>query len=817
MSYNIGLITSVIDADCILTNRDAEIKYLVTDSRRITFAASSLFFAIKTEHRDGASFLQDAYQQGIRNFVVQGKVAVQKYKGANFLIVKNVLFALQKLAKFHRSEFNYPVIGITGSNGKTIVKEWLYFLLNDAYKIVRSPRSYNSQIGVALSVWEMSEEYDLGIFEAGISEVKEMCNLQRIIQPQIGIITNIGDAHEKGFESKQQKLKEKINLFQYSKIVFANADDEQIIAALKEKTSAQVFSYGRSESAALRIIDIKKESKRTTIVGNYQGKAAIITIPFVDDASVQNACICWAATVYFNMDENIIHEKMLQLPAIDMRLQVLPAINNCTVINDSYTLDIDSLNVALDLLNQQLLSKTVILSDFYINEEKNYYSAVELLSGKKINRLITIGKNWQRYEEAFSDKMVSVELYESTNDFINRFQPSRFRNEAILLKGSRIFRFEEILNLLIEKVHQTRLEINLSNIVHNLKEYRKQLKPETKVMAMVKAFAYGSGSVEIASILQYHKIDYLAVAYADEGVELRNAGINIPIMVMNADEYGFETIVEHNLEPEIYSFKILNEFTAFLQKQGVSQFPVHLKIDTGMHRLGFEESQVNELITGLRINKCLIVKSVFSHLVGSEDAAEDDFTKIQTEVFVRCCDKIRHALQYEFIRHIANSAGIARHPDIQFDMVRLGIGLYGVNTTDKQLNLKTVASLKTTIAQIKHLLPGETVGYNRKGTIDKSASIATIRIGYADGYNRKFSNGVGFVLIAHQRAKVIGNIAMDMTMVDITGIPNVKEGDDVEVFGEHLPVQQLADWSGTIAYEIFTSIGQRVKRVYVEE
>lgn len=815
--YNIKEISDIIDAERVLANEEAVIAHLVTDSRRITFAASSLFFALKTEHRNGIVFIEDAYQQGIRNFVVQEKIDVTKYKDANILLVKNALQALQQLAAFHRSQFHYPVIGITGSNGKTIVKEWLYFLLNDAYKIVRSPRSYNSQTGVALSVWEMSDDYDLGIFEAGISEINEMGNLQKIIQPEIGIITNIGDAHEKGFTGKQQKLEEKIKLFQHAKTVLANADDEQIITTLKEKTAAQIFSYGKSEGAALKIIDIRKEAKQTAITAVYQNKESGIAIPFVDDASVQNACVCWLAAIYFNLDANIIRKKMLQLPAIDMRLQVLPAINSCTIINDSYSLDIDSLSVGLDLLNQQLLPKTLILSDFYNDDRKNYDTAIDILFNKKINRLITIGKKWQQYKTELHHKIALVELYESTNDFINRFQPSRFRNEAILLKGARSFHFEEILNLLIEKVHQTRLEINLSNIVHNLKEYRKHLKPATKVMAMVKAFAYGSGSVEIASILQYHKIDYLAVAYADEGVELRNAGINVPVMVMNADEYGFETIAEHNLEPEIYSFKILNEFTAFLQKQGISQFPVHIKLDTGMHRLGFEESQIDELIAALSINKSLVIKSVFSHLVGSEDAAEDDFTEKQTEIFVRCCDKIEQAVHYPFIRHIANSAAIARKPELQFDMVRLGIGLYGVNTTDTQLDIKTVASLKTTIAQIRHLQPGETVGYNRKGKIDTLATIATIRIGYADGYNRKLSNSAGFVLVNDQPARVIGNIAMDMTMVDITGIPDVKEGDDVDVFGEHLPVQKLAEWSGTIAYEIFTSVGQRVKRVYVEE
>lgn len=815
--YTIHKIASIIDATSILANKDATIEHLITDSRKVTFAASSLFFALRTEHRNALIFLDDLYQQGIRSFVIQENIDFSKYKDANFLVVKDSLKALQKLAQFHRLQFDYPVIGITGSNGKTIVKEWLNFLLNDTYKIVRSPRSYNSQIGVPLSVWQMNTENNLGIFEAGISERNEMDALRKIIQPEIGILTNIGDAHDKGFENRKQKLREKLRLFQHSKIVFVNRDDENIQAVIKEDLNTNIFSFGKNKNATLHILAIKKELNKTVIEGVFENNTLNITIPFVDDASLQNALICWAVVLYLKLDRSIVVEKMAQLPAIDMRLQVLPAINGCTVINDSYSLDIDSLSVALDLLNQQLLSKTVILSDVHDAEEKIYRQIIDILHYKKINRLIAIGKYWQSLKSLIGDKIPIIETYNSTIDFVQQFHSAQFKNESILLKGARMFRFEDILNLLVEKVHQTRLEINLSNIVHNFKQYKKRLRPSTKMMAMVKAFAYGSGSVEIASILQYHKIDYLAVAYADEGVELRNAGINLPIMVMNVDEYGFEAMMQHNLEPEIYSFKILKEFTTFLQKQAVVQYPVHLKLDTGMHRLGFEQDEIDRLVEDLKVNKSLVVKSVFSHLTSSEDVADDNFTKQQAEIFQRCCDKIQNAVQYNFIRHLANSAGIARHPGLQFDMVRLGIGLYGVDTTDEGLALKNVATLKSTIAQIKHLQPGETVGYNRRGKIEKPTTTATIRIGYADGYSRKLSNGVGFVLIKNQPAPVIGNVCMDMTMVDITHIENVKEGDEVEIFGEQLSVENVAKWSVTNAYEIFTSVGQRVKRVYVEE
>lgn len=815
--YTINRIASIVDASSVLANKEAAIEYLITDSRKVTFAASSLFFTLKTEHRNALVFLDDLYQQGVRNFVVQEEIDFSKYKDANFLVVKNSLKALQKLAQFHRLQFHYPVMGITGSNGKTIVKEWLNFLLSDSYKIVRSPRSYNSQIGVPLSIWQMNAENDLGIFEAGISERNEMDALRKIIQPTIGILTNIGDAHDKGFESRKQKLQEKLRLFQHSKIVFANADDENIKASIAEVLNTDIFSFGKNRNATLHITAVKKEQNKTVIEGVFENNTLYITIPFLDEASVQNALICWAVALYFKVSESVIMEKMAQLPAIDMRLQVLPAINGCTVINDSYSLDIDSLSVGLDLLNQQLLSKTVILSDVHEAEERTYIQILDILHHKKISRLIAIGKFWESLKPFMGSKIPIIETYNSTFDFVQQFHAGQFKNESILLKGARLFRFEDILNLLVEKVHQTRLEINLSNIVHNFKTYKKRLQPSTKMMAMVKAFAYGSGSVEIASILQYHKIDYLAVAYADEGVELRNAGINLPIMVMNVDEYGFEAMLQHNLEPEIYSFKILKEFTVFVQKQAVAQYPVHLKLDTGMHRLGFEEGEIDRLMDELKVNKSLVIKSVFSHLSSSEDAADDNFTKLQAEIFQRCCDKIQNVVQYNFIRHLANSAGIARHPDLQFDMVRLGIGLYGVDTTDKGLALKNVATLKSTIAQIKHLQPNETVGYNRMGKISQPTTTATIRIGYADGYSRKLSNGVGFVLINNHQAPVIGNVCMDMTMVDITHIDNVNEGDEVEVFGVDLPVENIAKWSDTNVYEIFTSVGQRVKRVYVEE
>lgn len=824
MQYKIQEIKEITAATGDLIDPVASVAYLATDSRKISFAATALFFALKTQSRDGMAFLEEVYQQGVRNFIVHRPVDQSRYPDANFLLVEDPLLALQQLAGFHRRRFNYPVIGITGSNGKTIVKEWLYSFLAGDFKVVRSPRSFNSQIGVPLSVWEMDEEDDLGIFEAGISMTGEMWHLQQVIQPTIGVLTNIGDAHREGFDSKQGKLLEKLKLFENAAVLFFSSDNGWVDAAVNKHfkdTNTKLYRIGTNEDAFLQIVAIRKDQENsvTCIETQCEGLKATVKIPFTDEAAIQNVLTCWAVCRYLGIGGGTIAKVALELPAIDMRLQVVPAINRCTVINDSYSLDTESLKVGLDLLHQQLLTKTLILSDIAGldsgHQDEVYQAMAALVTNKQVNRLITIGIQWKRYAACF--KLPEVEQYDSTENFVLHFQPGRFKDEAILLKGARKFHFEDIFGLLMEKVHQTRLEVNLSAIVHNLKVYRQQILPTTKLMAMVKAFAYGSGIIEIASVLQYHKIDYLAVAYADEGVALRNAGIHVPLMVMNVDTYGFETIVQHQLEPEIYSFRILAQMTGFLKKQGLSQYPVHIKIDTGMHRLGFELQEIDALVAILKLEPTIHVKSVFSHFTSSEDSADDGFTKKQAEAFHEACEMIYEAIGYGFIRHIANSAGIARFSQYQLDMVRLGVGLYGINTTDKELPLRTVATLKATIAQIKHIAVGDTVGYNRKGKINRPTTTATIRIGYADGFSRLLGNGNGSVLIRGKRAPVIGNVCMDMTMVDITEIAEAKEGDDVEIFGEHLPVQLLAKASATSSYEIFTSVGQRVNRVYLED
>ena len=810
----------------------AIIDYLLTDSRKAVQADSSIFFALPGLRRNGHSFIPELYARGIRNFVVNTSFEGRDYPEANFIAVANVLTALQTLAAFHRSQYSLPVIGITGSNGKTIVKEWLNQLLEKDYHIARSPKSYNSQIGVPLSVWQINGKHSLGIFEAGISLPGEMQALANIIQPTIGVLTHIGDAHSENFETDEQKIAEKLKLFTHVQWMVANGDDKLIRAAI-EKAGLPCVFWGTEKNNDVVIQDIEKKNTVAVIqlkikeTGGYKGdeKKTILSIPlpFTDDASIENAITCSCVLLKMGYAVATIAERMLLLKPVSMRLEMKKGINNCTIINDSYIADLSSLRIALDFLQQQQQhhNRTVILSDFFetgIAEEHLYKEIANTLKQKKINRFIGIGKNIQQFQPVFERVCNEVIFFVSTEDFIQHFHSSGFHNETILIKGARSFGFERISSLLEQKTHQTVLEVNLTAIIHNLKQYQQLLQPSTKVMAMVKAFSYGSGSFEIANILQFQKTDYLAVAYTDEGVELRKSGISLPIMVMNPEPESFASLTEYHLEPEIFSFPVLNAFRDFLETQGIQHYPIHLKIDTGMHRLGFELSEIMELAQILSNDALVKVQSVFSHLAGSEDPELDYFTLQQADTFSKACTQLQSALPYTLLRHISNSASIARHPQLHFDMVRLGIGLYGIDTTHSQkLELREAATLKTTIAQIKKIPGGETVGYGRKGKIEQESVIATIRIGYADGFRRVFSNGTGKVLVKGKLAPVTGNIAMDMTMINITHIPDVQEGDEVIIFGEELPVTQLAQWAQTIPYEIMTGISQRVQRVYFEE
>jgi alanine racemase len=820
--YSINAICTIVNGKFIRQHTDEPIDNLVYDSRRIQQAASSLFFALRTEHNDGHKYIQSAYKKGIRNFIVSEEIPLAKLDDSTIILVDDTLEALQQLAIFHRSHFSIPVIGVTGSNGKTIVKEWLYQLLENDHQVVRSPKSFNSQIGVPLSVWQMNEQHTLGIFEAGISSPGEMEGLAKIIQPTIGVLTNIGEAHSEGFLDNNQKLAEKLLLFRDCAVLIARNKDIGGKRELADKKT-NLVTWGNAGTNDFILSSTDKTRGFTSIQLAYKSVEYKIAIPFLDDASVENAISCCCVLLFLGYAEDVINERIGKLHAIDMRLQLNHSINECLVINDSYSADITSLKIALDFLKQQSsgLGRTVILSEFFESgksDEALYADIAFLLNGYDIKKVIVIG---EKIGEGIREKLsasISVQAYLSTDDFIKEFRGSQFYRETILIKGARRFEFERIAQLFERKLHQTVLEINLNALAHNLKQYQNLLKPSTKVMAMVKAFSYGSGGAEIASVLQYHNVDYLGVAYADEGMELVKAGINLPVMVMNTEESSFTAIVDHHLEPVLYSFDLLYKFESYIKKQGLFQYPVHIEIESGMNRLGFSIEEVPALVQQISSNTVFKIQSVFTHLAASEDPGQDSYTRQQAAIFTKAVSMIEGFISYPFLKHISNSAAIVRHPDLQLDMVRLGIGLYGIETVkDADLDLQAVATLRSTIAQLKKTKKGETISYNRKGVVSRDSLIATVRIGYADGYSRRFSNGAGKMLVNGQLAPVIGTVCMDMAMLDVTDIPGVKEGDDVLIFGPQLAVQDMAGWIGTIPYEVMTGVSQRVKRIYFHE
>jgi len=826
LKYSLPHIARIVGSSASVA--DMEIEYLLLDSRKVYSPASSLFFALKGPRRDGHQFIPELYKKGVRSFVVSEEHDQAAYPGASFITVSDTLTALQQLAIHHRTRFTIPVIGITGSNGKTITKEWLYQLLHDEYNIVRSPKSYNSQIGVPLSIWPLDEQHTLGLFEAGISQAGEMEMLEKMIRPTIGILTNIGEAHDEGFSNKTQKLTEKLKLFTHCQLLIGREQDlsshKELIGSFDGKP--EVLTWGPSSTNDLVVKHIDKDEESTIITVCAGSAEKQFTIPFSDDASVENAITCYFILLQLGIAHDPIARKMAQLQPVNMRLELKKGINHCVIINDSYSADLNSLEIALNFLDQQrgYSKKTVILSDILQTGRKDedlYAYILERLKKHQVSRIIGIGGHISatlRHLKMKLGEVPEIELHSSTETYLQQFLSTQFREEIILIKGARIFGFEQIVQLLEQKVHETVLEINLNAIVHNVKEYQKHLKPTTKMMAMVKAFAYGSGGAEIAGILQYHKIDYLGVAYADEGIELRKAGITLPVMVMNPEEAAFESIVEYQLEPDLYSFNLLYSFESFLQQEGLQRYPVHIEIETGMNRLGFAPNEILTLADHLGSSSLLRIQSIFSHLSASEDPGQDEFTRQQFDLYKQAVERLKEKLTYPFLQHITNSAGIFRLPYLQLDMVRLGIGMYGVDSAiEHQSLLQPVATLKTTIAQLKHLKAGETVGYNRKGILNKDSVIATVRIGYADGYSRKLGNGAGKMWLNGKQVPVIGSICMDMTMIDVTGMEGVQEGDEVIVFGKELPVQKLAEWAGTIPYEIMTSISQRVKRVYFEE
>lgn len=792
----------------------ATIDNVSIDSRSLQNNKNTLFFAIIGPNNDAHIYISSLIEKGVQNFVVT-KIPEELANKANFYVVENTLDALQKFAAHHRSLYKFPVFGLTGSNGKTIVKEWLNFLLSPDFNIIRSPKSYNSQVGVPLSVISINDKHNLGIFEAGISKMNEMEKLETIIRPTIGIITNIGTAHDEGFEDLEKKIKEKLKLFKHSKLIIYQKN--KIIDAHID-TKLKAFSWSYSDETADVFVTRKAIDDKTILQIRNAKDIFEVQIPFQDEASLENAVTCLMVLLSFKYDKATIQNRMKWLYPVEMRLKVKTGINNTTLIDDSYSSDFQSLKIALDFLEsqKQYKNKTLILSDIFqsgLSNEELYTKVAKLIKNNKINRVIGIGETISTYKHKFTNCIT----FKTTADFFLNFNYLNFVNETILIKGARHFQFEEIVTALEEKTHETVLEINLNSISHNLSFFKSKLKPTTKMMVMVKAFGYGSGGFEIAKLLEHHKVDYLGVAFADEGISLKNAGITLPIMVLNPETTSFSAIIQYKLEPEIYSLKGLNAFLKIAEKRKLKHFPIHIKLDTGMHRLGFEEENLDELIAVLKDNKFVTVKSILSHMATSDDLEHQEFAYAQINLFEKLSSKLMAELQIKPIRHILNTSGISNFPQAQYDMVRLGIGLYGVsNDVEEQKYLENVGTLKSIISQIRTIQSGESVGYGRRFVANKTTQIATIPIGYADGISRHWGNGVGFVTINDKKATIIGSVCMDMLMVDISEI-NCKEGDSVIIFGESPTVTFMANQLQTIPYEILTSISQRVKRIFYRE
>ena len=832
MPYEIGKIAQIIGAKR-LGNTTQSIEWLLTDSRSMTTSPEqTLFFALQTARNNGARFIPQLYDRGVRNFVLNEEglslLKTDALQGANLLIVNHPLQALQTLAEHHRRSFQCPIVGITGSNGKTVVKEWLYQLLSKGgHKVVRSPRSYNSQIGVPLSVWGLDEQTEVGIFEAGISKPGEMDALADIIKPTIGVLTNIGGAHQENFANLRQKCMEKLKLFRESEVIIYNADDELISQCVQESIlSTRLMAWSRKDPEALLFINEVEKGEastqvRFTYLHEFEGS---YTLPYIDDASIENSLHCLAVYLFLRKEITADLLKGLEmLEPVAMRLEVKEGKDGCLLINDSYNSDLASLDIALDFLRRRSashqLKRTLVLSDLLETGWKSaalYKNVAQLAETYGVERIIGVGHEICHAATCFA-KIPESQFFEHTTALLDSIQHHQLdlKDEIILIKGARKFGFDTLTELLEKKVHETILEVNLGAMIANLNHYRSFLKPETKMVCMVKASAYGAGSYEVAKTLQEHRVDYLAVAVADEGSELRKAGITANILIMNPELTAFKTMFDYHLEPEVYSFHLLDELVKAAEKEGVTNFPIHIKLDTGMHRLGFLPEEIPALVARLKTQNAVMPRSVFSHFVGSDSPQFDAFTRHQIEVFDKASSALQAAFTHKILRHICNTAGIERFPEAQYDMVRLGLGLYGINPINNG-TLQNISTLKTTILQIHEVPADETVGYSRKGQLERTSRIAAIPIGYADGLNRHLGRGNAYCLVNGQKAKYVGNICMDVCMIDVTDI-DCKEGDMVEIFGDHLPVRVLSDALDTIPYEVLTSVSTRVKRVYYQD
>ena len=852
MKYTIEKITTLIGARRI-GDTEAVVSWLLTDSRSLCFPEETLFFALRSGRNDGHNYIPELYRRGVRNFVVErGHFRLSDVTrvsdvtastgvggglaGANILEVVSPLEALQRLAERHRDEFDVPIVGITGSNGKTMVKEWLYQLLSP-YKIVtRSPKSYNSQIGVPLSVWLLGEQTEVGLFEAGISQPGEMQALRDIIQPSIGVLTSLGTAHQENFRSMDEKCQEKLSLFHDAKVVAYNSDDNVVSRCMRKSGyHGEKLSWSKEDpQAAMFIKKIERRNTVSTLYYIYKGKEGTYHLPFIDDASVECSIAAAVVALYLGVTPEELDVRMSQLEPVAMRLEVKEGQHGCTLINDSYNSDINSLDIALDFMSrrpdQEGKSRTLILSDIYqsgVTPHELYHRVMELAVKRGVTKFIGIGKEIKRILAAEGGGQIAGDqtaklpgtvafFFDDVEEFLRSEVFKGLRNEIVLIKGARDFGFDQITEMLEQKVHETILEVNLNAVVENLNHFRSYMKPDTKIICMVKADAYGAGAVEVSKTLQDHRVDYLAVAVADEGVTLRKNGITSNIMIMNPEMTAFKTMFDYDLEPEVYSFRIMDALIKAAEKEGITNYPVHIKLDTGMHRLGFDPVQdIDEVINRLKHQNAIIPRSVFSHFVGSDSDDFDTFSAHQFELFDTASKKLQSAFEHKILRHICNSAGIEHFPERQLDACRLGIGLYGVDSRDNHI-INTVSTLKTTILQLRHVPKDETVGYSRKGVLTRDSVIAAIPIGYADGLNRHLGRGKGYCLVNGQKAPYVGNICMDVALIDVTDIP-CKEGDTVEIFGEHLPVTVLSDILDTIPYEVLTGVSNRVKKVYYQD
>ena len=820
MPYTTEYIATLIGAE-LIGSHTGTAKWLLTDSRSLSMPEETLFFALVTKRGDGHRYIADLYGRGVRQFVVSALPTADelaRMPQAAFLLVDDTLAALQQLGRKHRSQYQIPVVGITGSNGKTVVKEWLAQLLAPDKRVARSPRSYNSQVGVPLSVWQIDEATDIALIEAGISRMGEMKRLQRIIRPTIGLLTNLGGAHQENFVSELDKCREKLELCRDCEVVIYNNDDPLIAQAveLSVQTAREIAWSRQNSDKPLYIASVAKGENSTTIRYNYLGLPGEYTIPFTDEASVENSIHCLAVCLYLVIPMEEIARRMTLLEPVAMRLEVKEGKNGCTLINDSYNSDIASLDIALDFMarrpEREGRQRVLILSDLLQTGKPSrslYRKVATLAESRGVERVIGIGTELTASEERFGMKK---SFYNTTEEFLASDELRDLRQSLILLKGSRSFGFERIAEQLTLKVHETTLEIDLGAMVDNLNLYRSMLAPGVKTVCMVKAFAYGTGFYEIAKTLQDHRVDYLAVAVADEGEQLRKAGITANILVMNPELTAFKTMFDNNLEPEMYSFALLDAMIHACEREGYMHYPIHIKIDTGMSRLGFRPDEIPRLIERLSGQHAVIPRSIFSHFAGSDSSDFDTFTHLQAARFEQAATMLQEAFPHKILRHLCNSAGIERFPEYHHDMVRLGLGLYGISPVGDRL-LRPISTLKTTILQIHDVAPSETVGYSRRGELERPSRIAAIPIGYADGLNRRLGNRHGYCIVNGRQAPYVGNICMDVCMIDVTDIP-CQEGDKVEIFGPQLPVTQLAQWLGTIPYEVMTGISTRVKRVY---